>query len=79
MSKPVKKLIYWTPRIIGILIVALFTVVSFDVFDEGYGFWEAIGALLIHLIPAGIMAGVLVVAWRWEWVGAVLFIATSVL
>ena len=79
MNKPVRQLIYWTPRIIGILIVALFTVVSFDVFEEGYGFWEAIGALLIHLIPAGIMAGVLVVSWRWEWVGAVLFIVSSVL
>jgi hypothetical protein len=78
MSKPVRQLIYWTPRVIGILIVALFTVVSFDVFVEGYSIGEALLALLIHLIPAAIMAGALAISWRWEWVGGVLFILLSV-
>jgi hypothetical protein len=78
MSKPVRHLIFWTPRIIGILIVVLFTVVSFDVFVEGYSIGEALLALLMHLIPAAIMAGVLAVSWRWEWIGGVLFILLSV-
>ncbi len=77
MSRPVRQLIYWTPRIIGILIVALFTVLSFDVFGEGYSIGQALLALLIHLIPAAIMAGVLAVSWRWEWIGGVLFILCS--
>ena len=79
MSKPIRQLIYWTPRIIGILFVALFTMVSFDVFVEGIGFWDAILALLTHLIPAAIMAAVLAISWRWEWTGGVLYILCSVL
>ena len=48
---------------------------ALDVFSEGYGFGETILALLIHLVPTYIVVISLVIAWRWEWVGAVLFIA----
>ena len=50
---------------------------ALDVFSEGYGFWETILALLIHLIPVYIVVIVLVIAWRREWVGAVLFNALA--
>jgi hypothetical protein len=50
---------------------------ALDVFSEGYGFWEAILALLIHLIPVYIVVIALGIAWRWEWVGAILFIALA--
>ncbi len=51
---------------------------SLDVFGEHRGFWETILALLIHLIPVYIVLIVLAVAWRWEWVGALLFNALAV-
>jgi hypothetical protein len=47
---------------------------ALDVFGEGYGFWEAILALLIHLVPTYLVVIALLVAWRWPRVGAVLFI-----
>jgi hypothetical protein len=50
---------------------------ALDVFSEGYGFWEAILALLIHLVPVYIVVIALGIAWRWEWVGAILFIALA--
>jgi hypothetical protein len=53
-------------------------VFALDVFGEGYGFWEAVLALLIHLVPTYIVVIVLVVAWRWEWVGTILFSALAV-
>jgi len=49
---------------------------AFDV--EGYGFGETILAVLIHLVPTYIVVIALVIAWRWEWVGAILFIALAV-
>ncbi len=52
-------------------------VFALDVFNEGYGFWEAILALLIHLVPVFIVVVVLVIAWHREWVGAVLFNALA--
>jgi len=56
------------------MFLSLFTL---DVFSEGYGFWEAILALLIHLVPVYIVVIALGIAWRWEWVGAILFIALA--
>lgn len=79
MNNAVMQLVYWTPRVIGILIVVLFAMMSFDVFAEGEPIGEALMALLIHLIPAAVMGGVLAISWRREWVGGVLFILVSVL
>jgi hypothetical protein len=46
---------------------------ALDVFDEYHGFWNVTRALMMHLIPTWIVLGVLVVSWRWEWVGGALF------
>jgi glucose-6-phosphate-specific signal transduction histidine kinase len=35
--------------------------------------WVKVGHFAVHLIPVAIYAAILVLAWRWEWVGAVLF------
>lgn len=78
MKQPVKRLLFWTPRVLCILYAAFISLFALDVFGEGYGFWETILALLIHLIPTGIVLIALAVAWRWEWVGAVLFTALGV-
>ena len=50
---------------------------ALDVFSEGYGFGETILALLIHLVPTFLVVIVLLIAWRWEWVGALLFIVVA--
>jgi len=34
---------------------------------------------LIHLLPTAVLAVVLAVAWRWEWVGAVLLAVAGAL
>ncbi len=78
MNTSTKRVLFWTPRVLCILFAAFLSVFALDVFSEGYGLWKTIGALLLHLIPTYIMVIVLVIAWRWEWVGAVLFSALGV-
>ena len=46
---------------------------ALDVFGHGQGFWATALALLMHLIPTGILLIFLALAWRWEWVGGILF------
>lgn len=75
MKRPVKGWLFWTPRILGILFAAFVSLFALDVFEEGYGFWEALAGFAIHLIPTAIVLIVLAIAWRWEWVGGILFIA----
>lgn len=47
-------------------------------FGEGYGFGETVLALLIHLIPTYLVVMALVIAWRWEWIGAAIYGALAV-
>ena len=72
-------MIFWAPRVLCILFALFLSFFALDVFNEGYGFWETIFALLIHLVPVYIVVIILAIAWRWEWVGAVLFLSLSML
>jgi hypothetical protein len=67
--------LFWMPRILGILFAAFLSIFALDVFGEGYGFWGTIFALVMHLIPTLVVLAVLAVAWRWEALGGILFIA----
>jgi len=73
LSARMAKFVYLTPRIAGLLI-ALFTgLFALDVFEMEGSIWEKIGGFLIHAAPSIIMLTVLALAWRWEWVGALVF------
>jgi hypothetical protein len=79
MKTSTKRFLFWTPRIICILFACFISIFALDVFDETHGFWNTLLALLIHLIPTGLLLLILAVAWRWEWVGALLFSALGIL
>ena len=79
MKRPVKRLLFWAPRVLCILFAVFVSLFALDVFGEGYGFWGTMLALLMHLIPTGVILIVLAISWRWEWVGGILFIALGVL
>jgi hypothetical protein len=78
MQKPLKRVVFWMPRIACVMFALFISIFALDVFGEGYGFWETILALLMHLIPTAIILISLAIAWRWEWVGAILFAALGV-
>lgn len=75
MNRRVKQLLFWAPRVLCILFAVFVSLFALDVFGEGYGLWEAMLGFLIHLIPTGLVLVALAIAWRWEWLGGVLFIA----
>ena len=78
MSHPSAQLLYWSPRILGIAYAAFISIFALDVFNEAQGFLPTLAALAIHLIPTFIMVAVVIVAWRWEWIGAGIFTALAV-
>jgi hypothetical protein len=75
MTKPMRRVVFWTPRVLSLLFAAFISLFALDVFGAGYGFWGTIAALLIHLIPTYAILIALAIAWRWEWIGAILFAA----
>lgn len=62
------------PRILAIAFILFLAVFSLDVFGNGYGFWETAVGLLVHNIPSIILLVVLLIAWKYELVGAIAFI-----
>jgi len=79
MQKNVKHILYWSPRVLCILFAIFMSLFAFDVFEEGIGFWEGVLGFLIHLTPVYVLIVTLLFAWRWEWIGAVVFFGLAMM
>ncbi len=77
LSSRLAAILRWTPRV-GVLIFAAFmSLFALDVFGQGTSLWETTLALMMHLIPTAILLVVLLVAWRWSWVGGLAFLLVA--
>jgi hypothetical protein len=66
-------IIRWSARGLGILFALFISLFALDVFTEYTAAADIAKALLIHLIPTFVVLIVLVLAWRWELIGAIAF------
>lgn len=71
--------LFWAPRILTILFIIFISLFSLDIFDENLGFWGTIVGLIMHNIPSFVMIVLLIIAWRYELVGAIGFIVLALL
>jgi len=67
------------PRILSIVFIAFLVMFSLDEFRPGSGFWEIAVGLFMHNIPVFILIAALVVAWKRELVGAIVFVLAGLL
>lgn len=79
MVRTSKRMLYWAPRVWGIVYALFITLFALDVFQAHLPFTKELLAFAIHLIPTGIIVVVLAIAWKRDWVGAVGFIALGLL
>jgi hypothetical protein len=77
MTEPVKWVLYWSPRVLSILFAVFISLFALDVFGHGQGFWRTLAALGMHLVPTVLVLLVLLVSWRYEWVGAIVYVALA--
>ena len=68
------KIFYWLPRVICILAILFVSLFAGDAFAPGLTIWQQLGSFIIHLIPSFILLAFLVVAWKWEYIGGIIFI-----
>ena len=73
MTSAAKRVLVWTPRVLTIAFAMFLALFALDVFNEGYTGWRLLLALVMHLKWPAMVAAMLVLAWRWEWVGTLLF------
>ncbi len=68
------RIIYLLPRIICILAIAFISIFAFDAFNPDHTIWQQIQDFALHLIPSFLLLLILVIAWKWELVGGMIFL-----
>lgn len=71
------KFLHWAPRILGILSIIFISLFALDAFQEGVPISQMLLGFGIHLIPSILLLIFLLIAWKWELVGGIIFILIS--
>lgn len=72
-----QKLLYWAPRILSVGFILFISIFALDVFSEYSGF-EVILPIFMHLLPSLILLIAVTIAWKYELVGAIIFLGFAV-
>jgi cell division protein FtsW (lipid II flippase) len=72
------KFLHLLTRILSLAFVLFLSLFALDVFSE-YSGWGAILPLLIHLVPPLILLTLSLIAWKYDLVGAVVFLGFAIL
>jgi hypothetical protein len=68
----------WIPRILCILAILFISMFALDSFEPGQTIWQQLAAFAMHLIPSFILIAVLLLAWKWELTGGVIFLLIGI-
>jgi hypothetical protein len=74
MKKKHNKVLFWTPRILAIIFVLFLMMFSLDVFEPGLTLWQIAVSLFMHNIPALLLLITLIISWKQEIIGGIVFI-----
>lgn len=67
-------IVHWIPRILGIMAIIFISLFALDSFKPGVPPWQQIAGFLMHMIPSFLLILFLVVAWKWELPGGIMFV-----
>ena len=68
------KVFHWLPRIICILAILFISLFAADAFAPELTVGQQLADFLKHLIPSFVLIALLIVAWKWEYIGGIIFI-----
>lgn len=72
------RFVHWLPRVISILAILFVSLFALDSFAPGLTIWQQIGGFLIHLIPSFILTIILLIAWKWELIGGIIYLVIAI-
>lgn len=67
-------LLFWSPRVITIGFALFISFFALDAIQPGRDWQHNLLDLFMHLHPVLILAVALMVSWKYEWLGAILFL-----
>jgi len=68
-------LLYWAPRVLTILAILFVSMFSLDAFHAGVPLKTQVLDWLMHMIPSFVLIIILVIAWKWEKIGGIIFLS----
>jgi hypothetical protein len=74
-NSDMKNFLHWLPRILAVIFIAFISIFALDVVGDTK--WYI--ALPMHLIPSFILTLLIIIAWKHERVGGILFLAAGLL
>jgi hypothetical protein len=73
-----QKILFWIPRVMAILAILFMMMFSIDVFEANEPIYRKLLGFVMHNIPVLILIIILLVSWKYEIIGGILFIAFSI-
>ncbi len=71
-------LLYWIPRVLAIIAILFMMIFSMDCFGEYTSLGKQLTCFVMHNIPAFIIVIILIIAWKREFAGGILFILCAI-
>lgn len=71
------KVFHWLPRVICIIAILFISMFALDAFEPGLTLWQQLEHFIMHLIPSFVMLAFLLVAWKWEKIGGIIFLVVG--
>src|SRR5674476_204625 len=72
------RIFYWIPRVLAVVSILFMTMFSLDAFNGNESFGMKMLGFLMSNIPVLIVTAILVVAWKREFAGGILFILSFI-
>jgi hypothetical protein len=79
MKVKIHSALYWTPRLLSLAFVGFLMLFSLDVITPGASLRDIMVGMLMHNIPALILLVFVLIAWKYEIVGTIVFILTGLI
>ena len=70
--------ITWIARILTFLFAGFLSIFSLDVFSEAKGILDTAIDLFMHMIPSILLLLALIIAWRWEKIGSIIYLGVGI-
>jgi len=70
-------LLHWAPRVLTIIAILFISLFSLDSFQAGMPLKDQILGWLMHMIPSFVLIIVLIIAWKWENIGGIIFLSVG--
>ena len=67
------RVLYWLPRIICIIGILFISMFSIDTLNSELTIWQQILSLSMHLIPSFVLIFLLLLSWKRELIGGIIF------